>query len=282
MPPDISLIILNYNNRGLTRECVKNIKAHKTRATYEIIVVDNSNDALLSETLATRYPDVHYIPLKQNVGFAAGNNVGIAAAHGRYIVIVNYDITPLQGAFDELLSYMDSHSEVGVAGPQLHNPDGSIQESYYRFHTIMTPLYRRLFLGALPWARKHLNLFLMKDADISKPIDVDWLLGAFLFVRRTALEHVGLFDERFFLYFEDTDWCRRFWAKGWHVRYVPNVHMLHLHLRDSAHTMGIKALLNSSTRIHIYSAFKYFIKQWSGGYANVTKEKKEISSATAR
>lgn len=274
MTPDISLIILNYNNAGLTRECVKNIKAHATAACIEIIVVDNSNDPRLAEILSVRYPDVQYIPLVKNVGFARGNNVGVAASHGRYVAIINYDITPLAGAFDELLAYMDTHSEVGIAGPRLHNPDGSVQESCYRFHTVLTPIYRRLMFGKMLFGKKHLDSFLMKDANLSEPADVDWLLGAFLFVRREALTEVGLFDERFFLYFEDTDWCRRFWNARWRVRYLPQVRMLHLHLRDSAHTMGLHALLHATTRIHVHSGIKYFIKQWSGGYSNVAKEKK--------
>lgn len=277
MTPDISLIILNYNNSGLTRECVKNIKAHATSANIEIIVVDNSNDTQLAEILSVRYPDVRYIPLAKNVGFARGNNVGMAASHGRYIAIINYDITPLASAFDELLAYMDAHPEVGIAGPRLYNPDGSVQESCYRFHTILTPIYRRLMLGKIGFGKKHLDSFLMKDANLSEPSDVDWLLGAFLFVRREALTEVGLFDERFFLYFEDTDWCRRFWNSRWHVRYVPHVRMLHLHLRSSAHTMGLYALMYATTRIHVHSGIKYFIKQWSGGYNNVTKEKKDTS-----
>lgn len=266
MTRDISLVILNYNNTGLTRECVKSIKSHATRAHGEIIVVDNSNDAALAEVLATRYPDVRYIPMAFNVGFAKGNNVGIACAQGRYVAIVNYDITLLPGALDELVSFMDAHQDVGIAAPQLHNPDGSVQQSYYRYLSLLTPLYRRLFLGRLSFGKKHLDSFLMRNVDMTKPLDIDWALGAFLFIRASALRTVGAFDERFFLYLEDTDLCRRFRVKGWHVRYLPQVHMLHLHLRDSANTMGLRALLNKTTRIHIASALKYFIKQWQGGY----------------
>lgn len=267
--PDLSLIILNYNNAGLTRECVKNLKGHATRATLEIIVVDNSNDAGLAETLHTRYPDVQYIPLRANVGFARGNNVGIARARGRYVAVVNYDITPLPRALDELLSYMDAHPDVGIAAPRLFNPDGSIQQSYYRFHRLMTPIYRRLSFGKLPSGKKHLDYFMMRDISMDEPHDIDWALGAFLCMRQATLEEVGSFDERFFLYLEDTDLSRRCWLKGWRVRYLPDVHMLHLHLRDSAHTMGVLALRNTTTRIHIYSAIKYFLKQWRGEYKSV-------------
>ncbi len=272
--PDLSLILLNFNQAGLTRECVKNLKAHACRYALEIIVVDNSNDTALEEMLEQRYPDVQYIGLSRNVGFAAGNNRGIQVATGRYIALVNYDITPLPGALDALIAYMDANLDVGIAGPRLHNPDGSVQQSYYRFLSLMTPLYRRLFLGRLPFGKRHLDRFLMSDTDMSQPRDVDWLLGAFLIVRRAALEDVGLLDEQFFLYLEDTDWCRRFWCHGWKVRYVPTVRMLHLHLRDSAHTMGIGALRSQSTRIHNISAFKYFIKQMRGGYRICHEERK--------
>jgi GT2 family glycosyltransferase len=272
---DLSLILVNYRQAGLTRECIKNFKAHECRYSLEIIVIDNSNDPVLEEVLEQRYPDVRYIPLSRNGGFAAGNNRGIESARGRYIALVNYDITPLPGALDTLIEYMDAHQEVGIGGPGLRNPDGTVQQSYYRFHSFLTPVYRRLFLGKFLFARRHLDSFLMAREDMSGPKDVDWLLGAFLIVRRSALEQVGLMDERFFLYFEDTDWCRRFWCHGWAVRYMPQVDMLHLHLRDSAHTMGLAALRSSSTRIHVVSACKYFIKQLCGEYQPyvTTKEK---------
>lgn len=278
MQPDISLVILNYNQLGLTRECVKNFKAHETHASLEIIVVDNSNDRHLRETLEKRYPDVVYIPIKKNNGYAAGNNEGIKASTGRYVAIVNPDITPFPGSLDALIDYMDAHKDVGIAGPRLYNPDGSVQQSYYRFHSLLTPVYRRLSIGKLSFGKRHLDKFLMADIPMDTPRDVDWLLGACLFVRRSALQEVGNLDERFFVYFEDTDWCRRFWSYDWKVRYVPAAEMLHLHLRESAHTMGLKALFQPSTRIHIYSAIKYFLKQWKGGYIHVKKTQKEQSN----
>ncbi|MBI4599382.1 glycosyltransferase family 2 protein [Candidatus Uhrbacteria bacterium] len=275
---DLSLIIVNYKQAGLTRECIKNLKAHACRFATEIIVVDNSNDRALREMLGQRYGDVRSIPLARNVGFAAGNNRGIEAARGRYIALVNYDIIPLPGALDTLIEYMDAHQDVGIAGPRLHNPDGGIQQSCYHFPSLLTPVYRRLFFGTLPFGKRHLEHYLMSAEDMSKPKDVDWLQGSFLIVRRSALEEVGLLDEQFFMYLEDTDWCRRFWCHGWKVRYVPSARMLHLHLRDSAHTMGLAALRNRLTRIHNYSALKYFIKQMRGAYSYVAKEKENDSS----
>lgn len=257
---DISIIIVNYKNAGLTRECVKNFKLHTSEAQTEIIVIDNSNDACLAETLAVRYPDVRYVGLPTNVGFGRGNNIGIAQATGRYVAIANYDITCFPGALDGLVATMDAHPDVGIAAPQLLNPDGSLQQSYYRFHTPLTPIYRRLIFGRMSSGKKHLDSFLMRDVSMAEPRDIDWALGAFLFIRRSALDRVGLFDERFFLYLEDTDLCRRFWAEGFKVRYFPQIRMLHLHLRDSANTMGVWALRNKVTRIHVASALKYFLK----------------------
>lgn len=274
--PDLSLIIVNYKQAGLTRECIKNVKAHACKYSLEIIVVDNSSDCELKELLERRYPDVRYIPLQRNVGFAAGNNRGIVVARGRYIALINYDIIPLPGALDALIEYMDANPDVGMAGPRLHGPDGSVQQSCYHFPSLMTPVYRRLFLGKLPLGKRHLEHYLMSADDMSEPTDVDWLQGSFVIVRRSAIDAVGMLDEHFFMYLEDTDWCRRFWCAGWKVRYIPSVRMLHLHLRDSAHTMGIGALRNPLTRIHVYSAFKYFIKQLRGGYRPsyvTTKEK---------
>ncbi len=273
---DLSLIIVNYKQAGLTRECVKNLKSHACLFSLEIIVVDNSNDAALKEMLEQRYPDVRYLPQVRNAGFAAGNNRGIEVARGRYVALVNYDIIPHPGSFNALIEYMDAHPDVGIAGPRLHGPDGGVQQSCYHFPSLMTPVYRRLFLGRLPFGKRHLEHYLMSTDDMSEPTDVDWLQGSFLIVRRAAIQVVGMLDENFFMYLEDTDWCRRFWCAGWKVQYIPAVRMLHLHLRDSAHTMGMGALRNPLTRIHVYSAFKYFIKQLRGGYraTYVTTEEK--------
>ncbi len=260
---DISVIIVNYQALGLVRECIKGLKRLSSRCAIEILVVDNSNDFRLATLLQERYGDVVYVPMQKNIGFGAANNVGIKKARGKYILILNYDITPLPVSLDTLFDYMESHPEVGIAAPRLLNPDGSIQHSYYRFHSLFTPLYRRSFLGRFSFARRNLEHFFMKNVTVTAPIDVDWLLGACLFVRASCIQTVGLMDERFFLYFEDTDWCRRFSAFGYHVRYVPTSRMIHLHKRDSAHGNILASLFHRTTRIHITSWIRYLYK-WKG------------------
>lgn len=260
MKIDISVIIVNYEARELVRECVKGLKRLNSALAIEIIVVDNSCDSALKELLAQRFEDVRYISSGENIGFSRANNRGMKEAHGEYILILNYDITPLPGSIDKLFSYMNAHPDVGIIGPRLKNPDGTIQDSFYRFHSLVTPLFRRTWLGKVWKGKKHIDHFLMREADTARPLDVDWLLGACLMVRASCIPKVGYMDERFFLYFEDTDWCRRFGRAGYKVRYVPDAQMVHLHRRDSAQGGFFAALLHKTTRIHIASWITYILK----------------------
>ncbi|MEK7648926.1 MAG: glycosyltransferase family 2 protein [Patescibacteria group bacterium] len=258
--PAFSFVILNYRTKELVRECIANIYRANIQLAFEIIVVDNSRDAGLEEILEQRYPRVRYIPLARNIGCAAGNNVGMNAARGEYIIISNADVTLLSGALEMLYRFLHDHQDVGIVGPRLLNPDGSIQESYYRFYRLLTPVYRRLWIGKLPFARKHIEAFLMKDIEVNGPTDVDSLMGAFLIARRSAVQKVGLFDERFFLYFSDTDWCMRFWQNGFRVVYHSSAQLIHLHKRQSAQRMGLHSIRDTATRIHIIDGIRYFLK----------------------
>lgn len=258
--PKLSFVIVNYKTKELVRECVKNIYRACIQLSFEIIVVDNSRDEGLEELLEERFPLVRYIPVARNLGCAAGNNIGIKESKGDYVIISNADITVLPKSLEVLYDYMEKHEDVGVVGPRLLNPDGTLQESYYRFYQPLTPVYRRLWIGKLPFAKKHIDAFLMKDIAVNGPTDVDSLMGAFMFARRSAVEKVGLFDERFFLYFSDTDWCMRFWRAGYKVVYHGDTTLIHLHKRQSAKHMGLKSLRDPITRIHNYDGFRYFFK----------------------
>ncbi len=258
--PQLSFVIVNYKTKELVRECVKNIYRSCTGLSFEVIVVDNSRDEGLESLLDERFEHVRYIPVARNLGCAAGNNVGIRESRGEYVVISNADITVLPGSLELLYGYMEECTDVGVVGPKLLNPDGTLQESYYRFYRLLTPVYRRLWIGKLAFAKKHIDSFLMKDISIRGPIDVDSLMGACMFVRRSAIEKVGLFDERFFLYFSDTDWCMRFWKSGYRVAYHSDAILIHLHKRQSAQQMGLRSLRDPITQTHIVDGLRYFWK----------------------
>jgi GT2 family glycosyltransferase len=250
----LSIIILNYKAAGLLKYCLRSILRHPPSRPYEIIVVDNaSGDG--AEKLQPLFPAVRFLLLRENHGYAAGNNEGIAVARGNRICVLNPDIVVFPESFDKLLAALDDDSTLGVVGPKLLNPDRTLQYSCNRFYTPLTPLCRRTALGRLPLGRRILQRDLMMDVDHDHPMDVDWLMGSALLLRRDALDAVGPLDERYFMYFEDMDWCRRFWHHGWKVRYVPEATMVHFHQRASA-----QSFWRFHARVHIASAAKYFLK----------------------
>jgi GT2 family glycosyltransferase len=257
---DISIIIVNYKSKGLTLSCLKSIKeADWGGLSHEIIVVDNNSHEYLGDILSWQYPDVSYIQAGSNLGMGGGNNLGIAKAKGKYIVVMNPDTLAISNVFKKLFDYMEANQAVGVVGPKQFNPDKSVQDSCFRWHSLLTPLYRRTFLGSM-FGQKDLKHFLMTDFDKKTIREVDWLLGSFLFMRSSALRQVGGFDDRFFLYFEDTDLCRRFHKAGYKVVFNPEASIIHNHNRASAKTPWYKFFTNKTTRTHVVSWIKYLLK----------------------
>lgn len=260
MQPDLSIIILNYKTRGLLKECLRAIRLAHPAISTEIIVVDNASGDGAPEMVRREFSEVRVIESARNLGYAGGNNLGLRAATGRHLMVMNPDIIVFPQSLETLVRFLDEHPDVGLVGPRLANPDGSLQHSCYRFHTPWTPVLRRTPLGSLPWARRALRSFLMEDEDHTRTLDVDWLLGGAIVARREAVEQVGLLDERFFLYFDDVDWSRRFWKAGRRVVYVPNAYMVHFHQRASAEGRWWSILQSRTGRAHVVSAFKYFFK----------------------
>ncbi len=258
---DISIIIVNYKSKGLTLNCIKSIvEADFENLSREIIVVDNNSEDNIGEILAWQYPDVVFIPNPVNVGMGAGNNVGIRRARGEYIVVMNPDTIAFKDTFTRLHAFLEAHPRVGLAGPKQFNPDRSVQDSAYRWHSLLMPLYRRTFLGRLSSTRRSVAHFLMHDYDKKEARDVDWVLGSCLFIRAKALREVGLFDERYFLYFEETDLCRRFWEKQWRVVYFPDARIIHNHDRASARQPWYTFFMSRMARNHVRSWFLYLFK----------------------
>ena len=277
---DVSIVILNYKQKGLVKQCIKGIVASRPSIGYEIIVVDNnSGDGVLqavqdlfktaagSQGTATLFdrlqvprPEIITIQAGENRGFAVGNNLGIQRSRGRYVVVMNPDIAIVPGALEHLVEFMDQQPQVGICGPKLINPDGSVQYSCRRFPTLFVPLYRRTFFGSFKHGQQMLTDYLMRDFNHATNLPVDWLFGACLVIRRSLIDKIGLFDERFFMYFEDLDWCRRCWAAGFQVYYVAAVELVHYHQRLSAERSGLFGLFSKAGRIHLASGIKYFAK----------------------
>ncbi|MFA6908959.1 MAG: glycosyltransferase family 2 protein [Patescibacteria group bacterium] len=256
----LSIIILNYKTRGLLKQCIRGIQEYTQGYSSELIVVDNASHDGTREMMQEEFPSVVFIETKKNLGFGAGMNAGMNIAHGDYFLLLNTDIAILDDAIQRLVAYMDQHPRVGIAGPRLMNPDGSVQYSCYRFPSFFTALWRRSPFGKLSSVRHLLKTYVMADFDHASSRPVDWILGACMIVRKEALQRVGMFDERFFLYVEDTDWCRRFWEQKWEVHYSADAEIVHYHGRQSAENPGISGIFSYATRVHILSWMKYFLK----------------------
>lgn len=271
MPPlDLSIVIIGYKNHRLVRQTLKGIRRVSPSVSHEILLVENDPSGATT-AMAREFPEVKVIDERKNVGFGRGMNRGFDDAKGRYVMVFNPDVVVLPGAFEKLVAYLDAHPDVGMVGPQLRNPDGTLQHSCYTFMTPATVLARRLpFVRRLKRVRDHLDRYTMAAWDHAKTRDVDYLLGAAILVRRSALDQVGGFDPAYFMYFEDQDLCRRFWKAGHRVVYHPESSMIHYHRRETADGNFWQQLVHPLTRVQIKSAVYYFLKYRGDGNPRAT------------
>lgn len=273
----LSILIVHTFERRLVRQTLRAIRRAAPRLHYEVVIVDNNPAAGMYDMLRKEFPDVRYTAMDANRGFGAAMNKGIAMARGKYVLIFNPDIIVSPGSLEDLHAYMETNPDVGIAGPKLLNPDGTLQFSCNRYHEPMIPVYRRTPLGKFGFAERAIDRFLMKDDSHEEVKEVDWLMGSSLFTRRAALDEVGVFDDGFFMYFEDTDLCRRFWERGWRVMYFPKVSMVHYHRRASNDGSLWSQLRSPLTWQHIRSAIRFFKKY--AGKAN-PREQRELAPSS--
>lgn len=259
----LSIIIVHYKTPELLKLCLSYINkaVEHDQLSSEIIVVDSQAQGSHADMLAQEFPNVHYIPAKENTGYARGVNIGLRHAKGDYLFISQPDVFMPQRGLKELIYYLMQNPTIGLIGPRLLNFDGSFQQTFFKFYTPWTVLYRRTPLGMLPYSQKKLASFQYYKKQPQKSQEVDWLMGAALMTTKEALKKVGYMDERYFMYFEDVDWARSFWQKGYKVVYYPEVSMYHWLARESHLGWGMfDAVINKQTRIHIASGIKHFLK----------------------
>lgn len=255
---EVSIIINNYKTRGLLKQCLKGIYANPPAVEFEVVVVDNNSGDGSVDLVRDMFPQVKLIASDQNLGHHKGNNLGINNSTGKYILILNTDIAIMDDAVDKMYRFMEEHPEAALVGPKLKNPDGSVQMSCMRFPELLTPFYRRTFLGKSKSAQEELKKYLMEDFDHNSTRTVDWILGACEMVRREAIEQVGGMDEDLFLYFGDVAWCKKFWLAGRPVYYFADCEIIHYHKRESAES-GIRSKV---FWIHIIDWIKYLLKYY--------------------
>lgn len=260
---DLAIIIVSHQMRGLVKNCLKSIYQNIASANFsqQIIVVDNFGQDKLKQLLQEKFPSVKYL-YTDNKGYSQAINLGLKNCPARYYLVCNPDIMiPGPHSLNKLYHFIEANSQAGLVAPKLVNPDGTVQLTARKFPSLWQPLFSRTVLGRTKFGKKKLREFLMFNQDHKQVKNVDWILGAFMLLRQEALRAVNYFDERYFLYFEDTDLCRQLHLHRWQVIYYPEVEIIHYHGRSSADVFGLKAILtNPITRIHIYSWLKYLGK----------------------
>jgi len=224
---DISIIIINWNTRQLLLDCIDSIYRTVQQATFEVYVVDNGSSDGSVEAVRNAFPSVKVIANARNQGFAKANNLALRQMHGRYAVLLNSDTVLKKSALETMLDFMDRHPEVGMCGSQLLNRDGSKQNSAGNFPTLLTEFVSKGFLRVF-CPLKYRDAFKFKNALFNKPSPVDFIIGACMMTRRSAMDKTGMLDEDYFFLYEEIDWCFRMKKAGWLVYYLPDVEIYHL------------------------------------------------------
>ena len=251
----VSVVIVNYRSGGLLKACLDALFQHVNPSNFEVLVVNNDHASDLSSAGLMDRPSIRIIQNARNVGLATAANIGFRESRGEFLLLLNPDVVIHPGAIEALQQTMQLRADAGIALPQLRNLDNSLQYSCRRFYT-----WKSLWMRRGPW-RRHLashpavQRHMMLDWDHASAAEVDWGLGAAMLVRKRALAGKPIFDERFFLYFEDVDLCLRLHREGWKVVYNPDAVMTHQHRRDSAQSGSFLARFR-----HLSSLLKFLWK----------------------
>jgi len=246
---DISIIVVSFNTKNLLLDCLASIFKTIKGISFEVWVVDNSSTDGTVEAIRERYPTIKIIKNTENLGFAAANNQAFRQMNGDYALLLNTDTVFTNGAVKELFDFMEANPEVGMACGQLLNLDGSKQNSIANFPTIFALFFNESVLRILLPKK-----FPSKRREYLSPLKVDSCIGACLIVRKKAMEDIGFFDERYFFFFEETDWAYRMKRGGWAIYLVPTAKIFHA----QGKTVGS----NLHSRIMFYRSRYLFFKKW--------------------
>jgi GT2 family glycosyltransferase len=256
-PNELSIVIVNYNTVEYLADCVESIFNGNEEVVLEVFVVDNGSNDGSAKFILDFYPQITLIANEENIGYAAANNLAIREAKGDYLLLLNPDTLLPPHCLRKLLDFVKQHPEIGMISPKLVRPDGSLDYACRRSFPTRFDIYARLFgLDRLFPNSKLFGHYNLLYLDPSVSCEVDSVCGAFMLVRRRAVDSVGLLDERFFMYVEDIDWAYRFKQAGWIVYYYPEVEVLH-YKRASSKKIADEMIVEFYRAIYQYYA-KYY------------------------
>lgn len=225
---DVSIVVVSWNTCEILRDCLKSVYEQTSGFEFEMIVIDNASSDGSVEMLKQEFPQVVLIENKKNHGFAAANNQGMAIAKGRYVLLLNSDTVVLDNAIPKTVDFADSHLQAAVTGCRVLNSDRTMQLSCFMFPSILNMTLWITYLFKLFPRSRFFGRERMTWWDRTDEREVDVVAGCFMLIRREAIEQVGIMDEQFFIYFEETDWCYRFKKAGWKVMFTPGGKIIHL------------------------------------------------------
>jgi GT2 family glycosyltransferase len=223
----LSIIIVNWNAKELLRKCLASLYHFTEGVEFEVLVVDNASHDGSPEMVASEFPSVILIRNSDNRGFGPANNEGIERARGEYLLFLNQDTELIENSFPTLLNKMDNDTRIGLLGPKLLNSDGSVQPSCRTFPTLVSQILILLKAhNAFPRIGP-VKRYYMLDCDYASEREVDQLMGAAMLTRREVIDRVGNFDENFFFWFEEVDFCYRVKQAGWSIVFTPATAVIH-------------------------------------------------------
>jgi len=289
MSTDLAVIVVSWNVRDLLRRCLESLKAsqqieflpslsathpsesHKQQPTIYravVVVVDNASSDGSAEMVRRDFPWVHLIASGQNLGFTTANNLAIrqltTQVFPSYFLFLNPDTEVAPDALRLMLDYMTRHPEVGLLGPKLLNPDGTVQSSRRRFPTLATAFVESTVIQWRLWKDSPLlKRYYVLDRSDDETQEVDWVTGACFMVRREALENVGLMDEGFFMYSEELDWCRRMKEQGWKVVYLSAARVVHYGAQSSEQVKPFQHIQFQRSKIRYFRKYHGPLIAWA-------------------
>jgi N-acetylglucosaminyl-diphospho-decaprenol L-rhamnosyltransferase len=255
--PTLAAVVINYDSGYHLRNCLAELTAATGEVPADLIVVDNASTDESLSGVAQDYPVVQLVENPENVGYGTACNQGFRTTDAQFVCFLNPDVVPEPGSLSAMAAAMAANPEVGVLGPRLNNPDGSRYPSC-RVIPNLSVAVGHAILGLLTENNRFTRAYQLLDGDHAIEREVDWVSGAAMMVRREAFEHVGGFDESYFMYVEDVDLCSRLRHAGWKALYFPQAQMMH-HVAGSSRRTPYKMIFH-----HHLSLLRYAISRTRG------------------
>lgn len=252
------IAVITHDSRPDLERCFADIAARAPEAGGRVIVVDNaSTDGSADAARAIGGSAVELVLLARNRGYAHAVNAAARHSAAPYLMVLNPDVVLEEGVVTRLVAHLAAHPLAGAAVPRLLDPEGGVQDSARVVPTLSMLVARQTRLGSTAWGRRRSTRYLRSPSEDADHVVVEWALGAAICIRRSDFDRVGGWDDRFFLYFEDVDFCVRLAAAGREVHYLPGVSAVHHHRRGSRREQG-SLLTSRARRAHIASALRFF------------------------